>query len=371
MKRVLYVIDHLGGGGAEQVAVNVMNKTNADKMLYLTEGRGIREQDITAKIEIKGGLKNRRAPISSAIELRGLINSFRPDIVHVFLMYSCFISSLAVRTAPHGPIFICQEFSPPDDVLSETRFKPIKKALLKSAFKASDMIVTTTKYVGKRMIADGYVDNPGRTTHVYDGLDMARIDNLESKESLRKKLGLPDDLKYVSFMAAMVRRKGPHVMIDAFKRIKREDARLLMIGDGPMIGDLKSTASGDKRIEFLGYRRDGIEYVKASDVFVLPSFYEGLANVLIEAMACGTPVIATSVSGTPELIKDNVNGMLVKPNDPAAVADAAIRVLDDPATANRLINEGLKTSAYYNIDRMASDYEALYESLMKTRKCGA
>jgi glycosyltransferase involved in cell wall biosynthesis len=118
-------------------------------------------------------------------------------------------------------------------------------------------------------------------------------------------------------------------------------------------------------VHFLGWREDVAAVLRAADVMVLPSLDEGLPIAILEAMACGRPVVATPVGGVPEAVVDGQTGFLVAPRDPAALAEAVLRLLLDPNLARRLGDEGRRRAeAVFSIDRVTSRVESLYEELM-------
>jgi glycosyltransferase involved in cell wall biosynthesis len=117
-------------------------------------------------------------------------------------------------------------------------------------------------------------------------------------------------------------------------------------------------------VHFLGWREDVPDVIRAADVMVLPSLDEGLPIAILEAMACGRPVVATPVGGVPEAVVDGQTGYLVPPKDPAALAEAVLRLLDDPILARRLGDEGRRRAeTVLSIGRVASRVESLYEEL--------
>lgn len=362
--KILFVIDHLGAGGAEQQFVHIVNNVDAEKQVYLTEDKGVRMSDIDNSISVSGG-HGKRTPFRSIGGLKNRIDEYKPDIVHSFLMYSCFITALTLGFSRHKPRFIAQEFSPPGEILKEVKFPALKKLLLSFTYKNADKVVTIARAVMESFTADGFVKDRNKLAFVHDGLDIEQYTALEEKTLLKGKLELSGNISHIAFVGSLVKRKGVDVLVKAFRNIRRQDIRLLIVGDGPLRKELIPSASGDPRIEFLGYKKNGIEYIKASDVFVLPSVYEGLPNVIIEAMAVGTPVIASNVSGIPELIEDGVNGLLVKPGDPEGLGNAIIRLLDDGDLREKLISESLKRAGHFSIYRMAKDYEALYREIMR------
>jgi glycosyltransferase involved in cell wall biosynthesis len=145
---------------------------------------------------------------------------------------------------------------------------------------------------------------------------------------------------------------------------KEPGVRVLVAGDGPCMADLRRESS-DRRLagvlEFLGVVRDIPPLLARAGVFVLPSLSEGVSLTLLEAMACGLPVVATAVGGSPEAVEDGVTGLLVPPADPAALAAAILRVWRDPELARRLGAAGRRRAErHFDVVRMVRAYEGLY-----------
>jgi len=360
--KVLYVIDHLGGGGAEQQFVNIANNIKAEKLVFLAEKGGVREEELDKKIPVKGKYAKRR-PLRSICQLKSLVDAYRPDILHACLMYSSLVAAMGLRLSKHKPVFIAQEFSSPAEILKEVSFTGFKKILLKSAYKKADAVLTVSEAIAREIFTAGFVKDPAKVKYIHDGLDLNKYALLPNKETLRQKLSLLAGPFYICFVGSLVERKGVQHLIRAFKDIGAERARLLIIGEGPFGEELRNMAEDDGRIEFPGYRKNAVEYIKASDIFVLPSVYEGLPNVIIEAMAVGTPVLSTTVSGIPELIEHDVNGYLVPPGDEEALKKALTELMENSALRNRYIGESLEKVQHFSLERMIGDYERLYLQL--------
>ncbi|MDA8174586.1 MAG: glycosyltransferase [Nitrospiraceae bacterium] len=361
--KLLAIIDHLGGGGAEQQFVNIVNNITAEKQVYLTVARGVRLASLDSRIPLSGGYGG-RTPLKSIMKIRGLIESFQPDIVHSFLMYSCFLTALALKLSRVKPVFIAQEFSSPEEIMKEVNFGYLKKQILKLTYKQADKVLTISKAVMEDMIQIKYVSG-GKAAFIHDGLDIKKYKNLKDKMALRKELGLEDGLFYICFAGSLVKRKGPHFLIKAFRRLPYPNIRLLLIGKGDMAEELKRESADDVRISFLGYRTNAVEYIKSADLFVLPSVYEGLPNVVIEAMAAGTPVVATNIYGTPELIEDKKSGILVPAGDVDALEKAISEMIGNTGEREMFSKEALTRADYFSIERMAGDYQAMYSTLLE------
>ncbi len=166
--------------------------------------------------------------------------------------------------------------------------------------------------------------------------------------------------------AALVRRKGIDVLLEAFARVG--EAELWIAGDGPQRGALETRAKElgvAERVRFLGARDDVPDLLAACDVFVLPSRLEGLGVAALEAMAAAKPVVATRVGGLGEVVRDGECGLLVPPDDPAALAAALERLLGDPELRARLGAAGPARVAEGHLPEQLTDaYERLYREVL-------
>jgi glycosyltransferase involved in cell wall biosynthesis len=177
----------------------------------------------------------------------------------------------------------------------------------------------------------------------------------------------------VGMLASMRPRKGPEVLLRAFPAIAREfpGVRLLMVGSGEFVEStdylktLKSLAMSlgiPDRVVFTGHRDDPTLMLALMDTVVLPSLFgEGLPLVILEAMALGKPVVASRTEGNDEAVRDGVNGLLTPAGDDAALSEAILSLLRDPARARAMGEEGRRIAeAEYDIAIMARRYEAAY-----------
>jgi glycosyltransferase involved in cell wall biosynthesis len=170
--------------------------------------------------------------------------------------------------------------------------------------------------------------------------------------------------------------KGVDVLLHAWGRMVRAPAewraglnpRLQLVGHGSLRPQLERIAAAlgiADSVEFLGPRTDVVDLLQQSCGFVLPSRWEGMPNALLEAMACGLPCIATRVSGSEDIISDGVDGLLVEPEQPAELAQALRRVIQDTELAQRLGEEGReKVVRDYQLIHVVEQYVALYRRLL-------
>ena len=201
---------------------------------------------------------------------------------------------------------------------------------------------------------------------IYNGVDTVRFRPAEpeEKDGLRRGLGLQPGDVVVGIVARLDAIKNHSMLFKAVDIAARvhPKIKLVVVGDGFEAERLKAEASD--HIVFLGYRSDTDALMRCMDVFVLPSFNEGISNTILEAMATGLPVIASNVGGNPELVEDGWNGFLVNPHDPSQMAEkilayvqsSVLRVEHGLNGCNRAIEK-------FSVNSMVRGYEAIYQAL--------
>jgi glycosyltransferase involved in cell wall biosynthesis len=373
MMRVLYVIDHLGGGGAENQFVELVKRTSASSGVeagcFLPVEGGIRLEGLrSAGVDVEvcekpaGGRDTRRA----VMRLRTILREFRPDVLHPFLMYSTFLAGLAAWGGSRPPAFVATEFSSPEKILEEVRFTAPKRMLLKWAYGRLDRLVTTSNGVRDELVDTGYLSRAN--THVInEGVDLSTCAPGD-RAALRRETGLPEDKRIVTIVGALVERKGHMFLLDAFDEVLKEfdDLVLYIVGEGEFRPEVESRARDlgiTDRVVFTGYRSDAKKIIAASDVFCLPSLYEGMPNVVMESMALGTPVITTGRYGALDLIEHGESGMLIEPGDAGGIARSLRELLSDAALYDKVIRNALKKIQGFDFSVTAKKYIELYREL--------
>lgn len=358
--KLLFVIDHLGGGGAEFQLVEVLNNLNREEFdlhLFLTEGGGTRLKNLRDDIEIFGFHKERkRSSLKAIIKLRKTIKEIKPDLIISWLEYSTFLISLStigMKTQHIASIrgdlgYIYSK---------EVNFGNFKKLLLKFAYKRADELIFNSYNVAEK---NKWIGNENYVV-IYNIFDIEKVSQLPPREQIRKNLKLREDVFYITFVGSLVKRKGVNLLIEAFKMIKDDKLKLLIIGKGELESVLEKMAKDDERIEFLGYTDNSISYIKASDLFILPSFSEGIPNVIIEALACETPVIATDVDGIPEIIEHKRNGLLIKPGNPILIKEAIEYATKNYVEMRKFSEEGKKIVDLFKKEVIVVKFEELFK----------
>jgi glycosyltransferase involved in cell wall biosynthesis len=190
---------------------------------------------------------------------------------------------------------------------------------------------------------------------------------------VRTSFGFEPAAPLVLFAGRLAEQKRVDDLLKALDLVQhiQPDVRTLIAGDGPLRGRLEETARAydlDGRVRFLGHRDDVPQILAAANLLVLPSAYEGLPNVILEAMRFRKPVVATAAPGTTELVADGQTGILVPVGDTRLLARAIRDVVRDPVLARRMGEAGrARVEADFRADAMVAQFAELYEHLARSK----
>ena len=203
--------------------------------------------------------------------------------------------------------------------------------------------------------------DPSRVHVIYNGIDTVPYGNAEPAD-----LGLPPDAIRFGFLANLTRRKGTQELARAWKTVSADipNAHLVIVGKGKHEEEFRMMLDGTDRVHWMGFRRDIPSILRSLDVVLLPSHLEGVPNIVLEAMASGVAVIATAVSGTPELARDGIEARLIPTRDPQRLAGAMKELARDPDLRRRFGAAGhTRALEDFSIDGMIDRYEELFARL--------
>jgi glycosyltransferase involved in cell wall biosynthesis len=234
-------------------------------------------------------------------------------------------------------------------------------------YRLADRVITSGETV-KTMITQAGVP-AGRIDAIAAGYDPARFHPGVSGTAVRKELGLEGPV--VGLVANLRGSKGHRYFVDAARDVLAElpQTRFLIVGDGVAFEEVRRRVSElglQAQVIMTGFRRDVPEVMAALDVLVLPSIRsEAVSQVILQALALGTPVVGTTVGGTPDVVRDGVSGLLVPPADAPALAAAIVKLLRDPAQARGMGRAGQTlVQSQYTIDAMMGRTTAVYSELL-------
>jgi glycosyltransferase involved in cell wall biosynthesis len=388
--KILHIITRLDKGGSSETTLLTVSLMNHEKYeVFLVHGLSLESnmsleeneaaQHDLAMAEDKGvrifvipSLVRRLSftnDILAFINIYRLIRRIRPHIVHTHTSKAGFLGRLAAYLAgvsiiihtPHGHVF----HSYYGWVLTNI-FIFAEKI---SSF-TTNKIVALTKREKEEHLEVG-IASPEKFAIIHSGV---MLDDLVNKsidiKAKKKELGIPPGYNVVGTIGRLVPIKGYKYLISAAKKIVEEFDKtvFVIVGDGYLKLELEKYAEAigvRKNIIFTGWRSDSSDILYLFDIFVLPSLNEGMGRVIIEAMALGKPVVASSVGGILDLIEDGGNGILVPPRDSDALGKAILQLIRNKDLAEALGNNG-KTMVYpeFDISVMLKKIEGLYESLL-------
>ncbi|MBN2364296.1 glycosyltransferase family 4 protein [candidate division WOR-3 bacterium] len=184
--------------------------------------------------------------------------------------------------------------------------------------------------------------------------------------SLKRKLGFPENCIIVGSISNFKPQKAPLDFVKTAGIVlkKRPDSFFFIAGGGPLFSESKKLASqldiADK-LKFLGWRNDVPQLMSSLDIFLLVSLWEGLPQVVLQAMAAGKPVVVTAVDGSKEIVRNGTNGFLTEPGNPEDSADKIIKLIDDATQRVKMGKEGNKTvSEGFTVDEMMKALERVW-----------
>jgi starch synthase (maltosyl-transferring) len=221
-------------------------------------------------------------------------------------------------------------------------------------------------------VADFSADVAGlpraRLSVIPNGVDVATYAAADPAD--RQALGLPQDAYVVLAVGRLDPQKGLHHLFDAARGLlpRFPELHFVLVGDGPLHSELKARAEQAPltgRIHLTGWRPDVPSLLKMGDALVLPSLWEGMPNVVLEAMAAGLPVVASRVEGVAELVIPEQTGLLVSPGAAGELESAISRLLADPERGRVMGRNGqVRVSAHFSWETMVERYVSLYEHLL-------
>ena len=299
--------------------------------------------------------------LSAAWRLARLVKQLKPDVIHAHDPHAVAMAALALsmwggsRTAPPRPPLVASR---------RVDFHMKANALSRWKYRQVDCFVCASDAIRAMVIADGVP--PARAVTVHEGIDLAHVAAAPAAD-LHADLWLPHHAPIVGNVAALVPHKGQRHLVEAAAIVVTQvpDARFVIAGEGELRAQLERQIKErhlEKHVFLAGFRPDILSVHKAFDVFVMSSLTEGLGTSLLDAMACGKPIVATTAGGMPEVVADGDTGLLVPPRDDQALAAAIVRLLKDPASRAAMGAAGeRRVRELFSSERMVQDTLQVYQ----------
>lgn len=234
-------------------------------------------------------------------------------------------------------------------------------------------LVAVSQLVRQQCIAEGI--RPEKIVVIPNGVDLPQIQP-DQTASVRKEAALEEDSFLILTAGRLWAEKGHIHLVRAMPEVVRAAPKvvLALAGEGILRSELEAEARKldvEDHLRFLGLRRDVLVWMTAADLFVLPSNSEGMPNALLEAMRLGLPVVATGVGGVPEIVHDGQTGCLVPPQNPQALADTIITLLQNPQERRRLgKNAREMIGREFQMKTMCERYQSLLDTTFNEERNG-
>ncbi|MBN1688128.1 MAG: glycosyltransferase [Candidatus Omnitrophica bacterium] len=368
---ILFIIDKLTAAGTQTNLLEIIRHLDQDRFLpYLVTlssgGELVDEFKAAGVVPIELEVGNAYGP--SGWRAIGFLNRFirekRIDIVQTHFLQADLIGITAAKLGGAKKIITTRR--------DEGFWRNARQLLLNRFLNPfCDEILVNSEAVRRACLRDEKID-VGKTRSIYNGVNVAVFKpSRPQRDGLRKELNIDREDIVIGTVANMRYAVKGHVyLLDAIPDLLRVNTRLkfILAGDGPLRPVLEEHAEKlgiRESVLFLGSRRDTVAIYNAMDIYCLPSISEGFSNTILEAMACGKPVVACHVGGNPEIVTDKITGILVNPNDSDALSMGLERLIRE---VNTRIVIGEKSRqrvvADFSSKKMISDYESYYLKLM-------
>lgn len=310
--------------------------------------------------------KRRRFDLRFLLAYAALLRRNRYDLVHAFSLTAELWTLVAGLLARPRPPLVA---SVRGLYLDQSRlFWTIKRQVL-----ARSAAVIANARAGAAAAAQRSGLPPSKFSIIPNGMRFAPSQSAAASAALRQALGVPADRPFGLFVGRLVKEKNLPCLLEALAMMPPASRPwMALAGDGPLRASIEAQRDaaglgGDMRL--LGERDDIACLMQAADFLVLPSSFEGMSNVLMEAMSLGCPVLASAVGGNPELVQDDGTGLLFPDGDARALATQLHRMASDPTLRSSLAARAARhVREHYSIDRLVASTTAIYESCLPARR---
>ncbi|MBL9125285.1 MAG: glycosyltransferase [Planctomycetaceae bacterium] len=364
MHRILHVIPSLDRSGAEKqltlLAAGLPRTEFEVHVAALTRGGPLEAELRNAGIPVTVIGKRWKLDPAAFARLERHIRAVAPDLVHTWLFAANSYGRLAALRAGVGHLVAAERCV--DQWKSWHEF-----AVDRWLAKRTDRIVVNSPAISEFCVRHGLPAE--KFTVIPNGVSPLPPDSTSRVELLRE-LGLPRDARLIGTIGRLWPQKRMKDLIWATDLVKvvRDDVHLLIVGHGPQRAQLeryRRLVHIDDKVHFLGHRSDVPRLLPHFDVLALASGYEGLPNVVMEALITGVPVVATDIPGSRELVVPGENGYLVGVGDRAGFARYCLKIIEDPELRSRLGAAGRRRMLdEFSVARMVERHAALYRELL-------
>ena len=365
-RKICFVLPSLNGGGAERAAVQILNGLDPnewDRSMFLFAREGPYLAEVDPSIAITSADSASRWGRWRA--LRSFIARERPDLVMAFLSFFSVLSAARAANTRATVVFNLQ--TPMSAFLTDADYhwrrgwyKTPFAAVARVGYAAADLIIATSHGVARDLTGSFGID-PDRIRVLANPVDLDRV-RAAIAEPIEAAILPAGEAPLIVAAGRLAEAKNYPLMIEAFAMLRqRMPARLCILGQGELEGELRQliVARGlSGAVSLAGFQANPWKYIAKADVFLLTSRYEGFGNVLIEAMACGVPVVATASAGTRDIVQHGTDGVLVEAHTASAIADVLLRLLADAGQLHDLRAGARRATEKFGLPATVARYDS-------------
>lgn len=359
--RVLHITPGMGVGGIPSVIKTLFDYGDHDRFEYsvlcLNYVGDVGEQMIRDGYDVTLLDMENTSIYLGSLRVRDHLKAGNFDVVHTHNTEAC-IDGVSAAAWSRVPTIIHTDHA--RNYPDKLRYILAERLMFRFATK----VVGVSDHTSECLVEHHRIDRRKLLT-IPNGIDGKVFSGPRSRAFIEAE-GLPHEDRYLGIACRLVDQKSIPDLLKAMSIIapRIPDVRLLIVGQGPLRESLEASLPElgiEDRVHFLGVRHNMPELLAALDIFVLPSIWEGLPMVILEAMAAGCPIVATSVGGVPTAVRDGVNGLVVPSRRPDLFAEALEKALGDPELLERFSDETRRVFREdFSAERMTEKYEALY-----------
>jgi len=358
--KIIHVLDSLGVGGLEKGVVTLVQNASDgfEHSIICMRKSGTFENLFPQGTQIIDLKKPSGNSLGFIWHLSRLLKSLKPDIVHT-RNWSGMDAILAAKLAGIRNVVQGEHGWDMVDLGGSNSKRRLIRQIFSFGVKEYTCVSEQLKTWLTEMIG---VKQP--VTKIFNGIDTVRFTPTGDRHILHKELGLSGNATIIGIVARLDPIKNHKTLFKAFGQISKNypDAHLVVIGGGPEFDNL--TIYRSDRIHLLGERLNIPDLMRCFDVFVLPSLNEGISNTILEAMACGLPVIASRAGGNIELVKEGINGMLFPPTEVEALCECLGGYIQNPELQRQHGQTGHQMAvSTFTIKNMVQQYENVWRRL--------
>ncbi|MBP0902856.1 glycosyltransferase family 4 protein [Mariniflexile gromovii] len=360
--RIVHVITAFGIGGAEKLLVEVINRQIVNHEVYLVYLK--KTDELISLLDKRVKIKNIPLSIFITKKIRNFYISINPDIIHTHLGHADFFGIWSARNVKAKIFCTMHNTYIQQNILDRVYFMVYRILFTRVVPKIT--IISISKSVEQHVLKTLCVSKD-RSFVLFNAIPPNDYfqDHKKQKDLVNSKKTLN-----LLFVGRLVKQKAVHTLLQAIRILKNKGYRdvinVLIVGEGVLrvtLQNLSKDLQIDDIVKFEGEIMAVNEYYDNADVFILPSIWEGFGIVILEAFRAKLAVIATNIEGPSELITDNFNGLLFKPNDYEELAEKIILLIEDELLRINLANNGYKTfNDRFNINKYVESLNEYYEN---------